>query len=388
MNNRQIDTLLDKLASGGYSPAEEQQGRAFIHRYHMEGPSGLTDEDFLEAETEMWTAIEKAGRPKVRRMPLWKPAIAAAVAVIMFGAGLFYFNRAGEADLQTGSYANDIAPGKQGATLTLANGKKIRLSDAVNGELAKEAGVVITKSAGGQLVYEIKERSKESNAINALSTAAGETYQVRLPDGSLVTLNAVSSLAYPANFTALKQRRVKLSGEGYFEIAKDKHHPFVVESRGQEVEVLGTHFNIYAYPDEASTRTTLLEGSVRIAASALPGVVSGSGRNREDITLKPGQQAEYENGRMTVNEVNAEGEVAWKEGYFRFNNESLEEVISRIARWYNIKVLYEDQSVKQKVILGSVSRYAELSKVIRVLERTDVAIFKLEGRTLKISKKK
>ncbi|RZM04132.1 MAG: hypothetical protein EOO88_56140, partial [Pedobacter sp.] len=226
---------------------------------------------------------EERNRPVVSR--LWpRIGIAAAAAIIIVvGAGVFYFNQKPTALPQDQLVANDIAPGTQGATLTLANGKKIKLTNAANGELAEEAGVIITKSANGQLIYsvsnlspsgrvgEAREGSKsnqpslsegtslpegERNVMNTLSTDNGETYQLRLPDGSLVALNATSSLEYPANFNGKKERRVKLTGEGYFEVAKDKAHPFIVKTAEQEVEVLGTHFNVNAYADEKAIATT------------------------------------------------------------------------------------------------------------------------------------
>ncbi|SMC56481.1 FecR family protein [Pedobacter nyackensis] len=303
---------------------------------------------------------------------LW-PRIAAAAAIILaIGVGVFfYMNQSVKETVQSAAYVNDIDPGKQGATLTLANGKKIKLADAANGEIAQEAGITVTKTADGQLVYAIKETNNDLNKINTLSTAKGETYKLRLPDGSLVWLNAASSLTYSANLKERGKRRVRLDGEAYFEIARDNAHPFVVESKGQQVEVLGTHFNVNAYKDEVIARTTLLEGSVNINGKI----------------LKPNQQAELSAIGIKIRDVDAQDAIAWKEGYFTYNGETLSEIMKQVARWYDVEVIFEDAGLKEKTFLGSIGRFEQISKVLNMLSRTEVASFTIEGKTIKIKKK-
>lgn len=306
---------------------------------------------------------------------LWPRIAVAASIILVIGAGVFFYtNRPATETVQTDTYANDVAPGKQGATLTLANGKKIRLTDAVNGELAKEAGVVITKSVNGQLVYEIKDAERESNNINVLSTAQGETYQVRLPDGSLVWLNAASSLTYSAALNERGQRRVRLDGEGYFEIAKDKAHPFIVQTDKQEVEVLGTHFNINAYKDEGGVKTTLLEGSVKIS----------SGQNKQ--ILKPGYQAINSGNAIKVSEVDTENITDWKNGDFYLDRIDFKSAMRKIERWYNVEVVY-DASVPDNMETGGwISRNKSLSQVLSFIESSGLVHFKIEGRKVYVSK--
>lgn len=301
---------------------------------------------------------------------LWPRIAAAAAIIIAVGAGLFYFNQRPTIAEQNHIVKNDIPPGHQGATLTLANGKKIKLADAVNGQLAKEAGVVITKSANDQLVYEIKETGTEpTNKINILSTAKGETYQVRLPDGTLVSLNAASSLEYPANFNSLKERRVKLTGEGYFEVAKDKAHPFVVTTSKQEVEVLGTHFNINSYRDEPVSKTTLLEGSVRV---------------NDNTILKPGEQANVlPDAKVEVAIVDVTKVVAWKNGRFMFENESIESIMRKLARWYNVEVIFQDD-VRDIPFTAFISRSDNISKILNKITYTQNIHFKIEGRRITV----
>jgi ferric-dicitrate binding protein FerR (iron transport regulator) len=313
--------------------------------------------------------------PRVTRITLWpRIAIAAAIATILFGAGLFFYSNNKQASNDTVAFKNDVAPGRQGATLTLANGAKIRLTDAKNGELARQSGVIITKSANGQLVYEIKENSAESRSVNTLTTAKGETYQVRLPDGSLVWLNAASSLSYPANFIGDKNRRVKLDGEGYFEIAKDKAHPFIVESNNQEVEVLGTHFNVNAYSNESSTNTTLLEGSVKISAG-----------NKQQI-LKPGEQGINSGNGIQVSQANIDNITDWKDGDFYLDRIDFKQAMRKIARWYDVELIYDADVPATLESGGWISRTNNLSAVLRSIEKTGQVHFKIEGRKVYISK--
>jgi hypothetical protein len=334
----------------------------------------------LERDVQIFEAIvlEPQGDKKVRR--LWpRIAVAAAVATLIFGAGLFYYsNQNVKTDQPAAVVAGDVAPGKVGATLTLASGRKIVLSEAVDGELAKEAGVLISKSKDGKLVYELVEGSGDANKINVLSTSRGETYDLRLPDGSLVALNAASSLSYPANFTRNKERRVELTGEGYFEVAKDKLHPFVVSTAGQEVEVLGTHFNVNAYSDEAAVTTTLLEGSVKVHASAETGLSASA-------VLKPGEQSSLDDNTIKVASIDTELAVAWKNNNFMFEASDIKSVMRVVERWYNVEVKYEGALPTEK-FGGAVSRFDNISSVLKILESTGGAHFKVEGRTVTVTR--
>lgn len=187
-------------------------------------------------------------------------------------------------------------------------------------------------------------------------------------------LNAQSSLKYPTSFANTAKREVALSGEGYFEVAKDKLHPFIVATDKQRVEVLGTHFNISSYPDEENIRTTLLEGSVK--------VVSGSSKS----LLVPNQQASMGKDGLKVREVNVDEVVSWKNGMFAFSDLPLEEIMKKIARWYNVEVVYEQGVNKAEAYGGSVSRYDNVSRVLSKLELTGSVHFKVEGRRIIVTK--
>jgi ferric-dicitrate binding protein FerR (iron transport regulator) len=327
----------------------------------------------IDVESDLITVRAKLGpdpttdRQSTGKHKLWRYGIAAAVATIIFGAGLLYFKK----QQQT---SPEIAPGKQGATLTLANGKKIRLGEVSDGKLANESGVEISKLANGQLIYEIKENSAESVKINTLTTAKGETYRVRLPDGSLVYLNAASSLTYSSALNERGKRSVRLDGEGYFEVSKDKKHPFVVETRGQSIEVLGTHFNVNAYKDEPQIATTLLEGSVK---------VSVKGKTQ---LIRPGQQVVNYGGRLQVNEVSLDDITDWKEGDFFLNHVDFKTAMRKIARWYDVVIVYDEAVPEDLESGGWMSRRNNLSTVLKAIEDTGLARFRIEGKTVHVFK--
>ncbi|RYZ46238.1 MAG: DUF4974 domain-containing protein, partial [Sphingobacteriales bacterium] len=301
-----------------------------------------------------------------RKIRLW-PRIAvaaAAMAVITIGVWLYYTPRHPDAGQEPGSaqYANDIAPGKNTATLTLPNGQTIELSDAKTGVVIDASKITYndntvvstgdpsSRTEGRDLSSGGKDLSglRDDELLTA-STPRGGTYQVTLPDGTRVWLNADSKLEFPSSFVNSKTRFVRLQGEAYFEVAKlsrasntsstslrggTTKQSFIVETEGQQVEVLGTHFNINSYADEGKTSTTLLEGSVKIS-------VLENGKIGKGQLLKPNQQSVLNNGKIIVKPVETSYAIAWKEGYFMFNSEPLETAMNKIARWYNLTIQYD-----------------------------------------------
>ncbi len=298
----------------------------------------------------------------------------AAAIVIIFGAGLFYFRQEPTKQNLVNDIRNDIAPGKNAATLTLDNGKRILLSAAAKGQLAREAGIVITKTSDGQVTYSVQDQEHLAGAkINTLSTSIGETYRLRLPDQSEVWLNASSSIKFPASFTGHQQREVELSGEAYFEIAKDKAHPFIVKTDQQEIQVLGTHFNINNYGDKNSTITTLLEGSLRVLNAV-----------KTSKVIKPGEQSAVgRNGGIIISRADVKQTMAWKNGYFRFREERIDHIMVEISRWYNIEVNYQGELSTEK-FNGNISRYKNISEVLNMLSYSNAVKFKVEGRRVTV----
>ncbi|MEJ2880416.1 FecR family protein [Pedobacter sp. GR22-6] len=386
MTQEQIDLLSQKIADQSISDEELQEYYSWLisdDQLPLEVSNAVSKEElqkriYLNIATK---ANFKLIEPK-KQTQLWPKivAIAAAVATIVVGAYFFNYHKDSQ-NTQNISSTNDVAPGKQGATLTLANGKKIRLSDAANGELARQAGVKVTKLASGQLVYELESSSAVGTdlaAVNTLSTAKGETYRLRLPDGSLVWLNAASSLTYSAGLLEGGVRKIKLAGEGYFEVAKDKEHPFVVSTGKQDIEVLGTHFNVNSYTDEQVVRTTLLEGSVRLNAF-------GSQGERKGLVLKPGQQALMWDDRFLLKEIDPDVAVAWVNNKFIFEDTDVRTIMRMLERWYNVEVIYQGP-VPTDNLGGSVSRFDNISSVLKILEAAGDIHFRLEGRKLYVSK--
>lgn len=311
-------------------------------------------------------AVDKPTRsPKRILMKSLKWAAAAVVFIVFSFAAYLSLQKKKEH-----VFATDVAPGKNKAILTLADGKKISLSDAMNGDIAKEAGFSITKTADGQLVYNVAgSENVNDSRLNTISTPNGGEWQIQLPDGSMVWLNAASSIQYSLNIGTAKQRVVKLDGEAYFEVAKNATHPFIVETDKQSVEVLGTHFNINSYKDERLTKTTLLEGSVRVSHNI----------TNESEVLKPGEQSFVSVSGMDIKEVNVDEAIAWKNGYFMFNNERQESILRKVARWYNVEIEYADADAKEVMYYGTVSRFEKISKVLRKFEQTGEVRFDIKG---------
>lgn len=372
MENKSIKYLLEKLQSGTLDSREEEAVKLWLHDLNMKGDSGVSDEELEEVNNEMWLAIQSRRQQK-RSVKLWPRIAAAASIIICIGFAIHFYSSSPSKKVH--EYASDIKPGDNKAYLILADGKRIPLNDAANGEIAVQNGVKISKVSAGELVYEVPATKMDNTQINTVETPRGGQFQVRLPDGTKVWLNAASSLKYPASFANVAKRKVELNGEAYFEVAKDKEHPFIVETNKQEVEVLGTHFNINCYADEPTTQTTLLEGSVKVSTNS-----------KDFRILKPGEQSSISNADISVTQVNTDEATAWKNGYFMFNNESQEMVMRKLARWYDVEVEYVDPSTRNIKYYGIVSRFENISKVLNKLEQTSDVRFDIIGKKIKVYK--
>lgn len=369
--------LLDKLKAGTLTEEERAQLDAWYND-HASSSSPLMDEEvFRRKMSELDSAFPFHQKRQSRRLSLWpRIAAAAAILVVLFGAGLWFFGGR-PTDVSTGQLAGDIAPGKNGATLTLADGRKILINDALAGNVAEETGVRISKTEDGEITYEVLDAGSNALAYNTLTTTRGEQTKVRLPDGTLVFLNAESSLRYPNSFAKMEKRTVFLTGEGFFEVAKDKAHPFIVDTKGQSVEVLGTHFNINAYENSSAIKTTLLEGSVRI--SELSSKISK--------TLKPGQQAKVTNNLIDIAEVEVDDAVAWKNGKLIYDWETLDMIMADVSRWYNVDVIFKDDSIKKEEFFISVNRWDKVSKLLKVIEKTKGVVFEIKGNQITVDRR-
>lgn len=304
------------------------------------------------------------GRLKVR----WAVRIAVAASLIMMiSAGLWFYNNSNKAPQENLLTQSDIAPGKNIAILSFSNGKSIQLSDRKKGVRINAQQLKYNDGSAVDLSASL-EMAAKNEPITA-TTPKGGTYQLTLSDGTHVWLNADSKLVFPSKFSG-NNRTVSLTGEAYFEVAKNKAKPFIVNSGKSRIEVLGTHFNIMAYKDEAASLITLLEGAVKINSGTA------------NTLLKPGQQAEISSAApssiMLNNDIDTEQVIAWKNGYFMFANESVEGIMRKISRWYNVDIVYQD-NLQDKALWGTVSRFTNVSEVLKRLELTGVVHFKIDN---------
>lgn len=267
----------------------------------------------------------------------------------------------------TSQTTNDVPPGGDKATLTLANGRQINLDSLLGAESFRQGSSLVTNK-NGQLAYNL-EKNPIDVVFNTLTTPRGGQYQITLSDGSKAWLNAESSIYFPTSFIG-NERRVRITGEVYFEIEKNADMPFKVEVGQVEVRVLGTHFNVNAYNSRDAIKTTLIEGSVEVISE------------KEKLMLKPGQQAQVTSngGTNAIENVNIDEVMAWKAGFFQFNNADIETVMQQIARWYDVEVLYDGKVTK--LFGGSIPRDMSASNVFKALELTGGVHFKIEGRTV------
>lgn len=315
------------------------------------------------------TDVQLHERP-VRRLFTLSRMVAAAIILLCITAGVYYWFMARPASkiVTTGNprYKNDITPGRNGALLTLSNGAQIQLDSAGNGNIAQEGNINIIK-IDSQLSYTVGAGVNATNLYNTVKTAKGNQYQLQLPDGSKVWLNAESGIRFPVTFGG-KERRVEITGEAYFNVKHNSRQPFVVAVNGFEVHDLGTQFNVNAYTNETAVRTTLVEGKVSIEHGGA-------------TILKPGEQAEVnEKGRVKVlKDVDVEAAVAWKNGRFMFDNNNIQSVMRQLERWYNIEVVYAG-NVSTEEFVGGVSRFGNISEVLKMLEKTGTVSFEIEGR--------
>jgi transmembrane sensor len=299
--------------------------------------------------------------------------------VIIFAVSglLFFRNNSANTSVSRSATAgvikqNDVAPGANKAILTLASGKKVILNSVTNGTIAQHGGIVVKKLADAKLQYVIQGSQVADIANNTISTPRGGQYQIVLADGTKVWLNAASSLKFPTAFKG-KERIVELIGEAYFEVAKNKDMPFTVKFNNTQVQVLGTHFDIMAYPDETETKTTLVEGSVRVS------------NNTDMQMLKPGQQAiAAKNGRMQVVEANIEEALAWKNGYFIFRNADLRQIMKQAERWYDVDVVYNGD-IQSRTFGGRISKYKNISELLKNLELAGNIHFNVNGNKVTIT---
>lgn len=380
LNQRDKTYSISEIAYKWQKGTATQEEKVFYEQWY----SSFNDEEldlretgyagFDELEKSLYSKIsagledEKIKPLKSKLFPIWFTS-AAAILMVVFGY-LAYQSGWMNLLIAPGKTKTEILPGTNMATLKLSNGKILQLSssklglkiDSADLEYIDGSGIALDKTSAVTKEMEIR-------------TPNGGTYQVELPDGTKVWLNASSSILLAANFSSNPERRLKLQGEAYFEVAKvntsvhgvKQRKPFIITVNNKSIEVLGTHFNVRAYTNETSLKTTLLEGSVR--------VVDGNTTKK----LVPGEQATALNGLINVNKVDVEEAIAWKNGNFQFTNMGIEPIMQDIARWYNVEVVYNGPVTKES-FGGAISRNKPLHDVLSSIEETGGVHFKIEGR--------
>lgn len=364
-DDEQYGALLDELLEAAF------QRKEFIE-------SG--DYDLQAVFQELLTRIQEQEGPETPVVPIYRRpvrlgrriAAAAAIFVVLAGTGYLILQKRPGSDVLVGHVrrlADDALPGGNKAVLTLSNGSTIMLDSAHAGAIALQGNTRIVKTDSGRLAYSSTASGKTEVVYNTLRTPRGGQYQLDLPDGSTVWLNAASSIRYPVSFSG-KDREVEVRGEVYVEVAKDAARPFRVKIDDEAVvEVLGTEFNINAYADEGAVKTTLLEGSVRVVAGK---------DNGDGAVLKPGQQARLVAGAgkgggsiHVISGVDVEEVIAWKNGRFEFDHTDVPTIMRQVSRWYDVDVGYEADYSGAR-FSGGINRNLNLSNVLQMLDKSGI----------------
>ncbi len=377
---------INKYLKGTATAEEAEQVNLWYGSFNDEEVEVHSDRQDMKTDIDarlkarLQEAIDRsyAGEAKIvplRRPWLTKAAAAAAIIFIISTGTYFFLHRS--ADIQVAEKVNPLKADslrfQNKVVLSLQDGSKISLTDAAIGEVIKQDGFTITKTADEQLIYELLNSTGSNEAItafNTIETPNGSQVQVTFPDGSKVRINAASTLHFPVHFSD-GEFNTDLNGEAYFEITPNRSRKFRVRSGMQITEVLGTRFNVRAYRDEPSTITTLLEGSIRITDL----------RNNKSQLIKPGQQAAWSE-TLRVSDIDAEEAIAWTEGYFHFSNAGIKTVMGELERWYGIKVRYEGGLTTQK-FEGSIDKKLSLQQVLGILEKSEVH-FKVRGQEVTV----
>ncbi len=358
-----IIRLIEKAEQGKATPAEQAELDAFYDSFeHKPGyTDALGESDRTGYRERLFARIGQRLRPSQARRIHWA-YWAAAAAVLLVASVVGYFAVDRQESPVDNLAATQILPGGNRATLALADGRTIALSEA-------QAGIVVADGItylDGSAVLGHNPLTSTPQLLT-LTTPKGGTYAVTLPDGSRVWLNSASTLKYPSRFEN-DERVVEIAGEGFFEIERDSKRPFKVRSERQEIEVLGTIFNVAAYADEEETRTTLVEGRVRVGSNHV---------------LRPGEQAITRGGTTTIAQVDTESATAWKDGYFVFDNEPLHSILRKVGRWYDVEIQYQDD-VQDLSFLGIIPRSERIQAVLTRLEKTGDVKFSIKGRRVDV----
>lgn len=379
MTFQEFKDLYERCTSGNCTPEEQKLFENYRDSFDLSDvPWMLRFGDQKAIEKQLKENLHKKLHKAEGNRIKWFYWSAAASILILAGVWLYAskYLTVKKDDLHNFAVGRDIKHGTDKAILILSDGRMLSLDDSRKGILTTENNVLIDKDNAARVVYK-NDGAKNSNStqtFNTMATPRGGKYELVLSDGTKVWLNAATSLRYPVNFAG-NERVVELSGEAYFEVAHNKAKPFRVLSNGQVVQVLGTHFNINAYADEDAIKTTLLEGSVSVFGSKF-----SSSPENSTLIIKPNEQATFKNDHFSKSTVDAEDVIAWKNGFILFKNADIKYIMRQIARWYDVKVVYQGQ-ITDDTYSGEISRNADLAEVIKALKLNDINL-KVSERTV------
>jgi transmembrane sensor len=396
MNELRLTYLYRQYISNRSSAEELQELEVLLKNMANEDAiSGLLDttwddldilnaKDISQDQADLiYNSIVKSKPQEKTTYKFWVIRIAATILLCLSIGLIIYRTYTPQSQQKTATNTTrpkvqDFMPGKNKAVLTLSNGTEVVLDDTQSGKIANQGGVVISKLNDGQIAYTSADAGQKStssaNQLNTLTIPKGGQYQLTLPDGTIVYLNSASSLTYPAKFAG-SERKVTLSGEAYFEVAKNPKMPFIVNvNNKQQIQVLGTHFNIEAYNDEPVINTTLVEGSVKILY-----------KNKQTL-LKPGQVAINNMGAdLDVKPADIDEAMAWKNGLFIFNNENITTVMKKISRWYDVEVVFKG-NMENVNFLGNYSRTKSLASLLKNIQLMEDVNISIEGRRITVTR--
>ena len=371
MENKDAIELLKKYQAGKCTEKEKALLETWYLHRGSENEMDMPVDALERLLDEVWESLPVHQPAKTNVRPFYIIRAAAASVLLLLSVGAYFLLKTPER--QQIVRHDQIVPGGNKAVLTLANGRQIMLTDAKNGTVAQQGGTMVSKTANGQVTYNVSTTGNSVEVVyNVMTTPRGGTWMLTLADGTKVWLNSISSIKYPTAFTG-KERNVEITGEAYFEVAHNRDKPFHVTAGGQRIEVLGTHFNINAYPEEAAVKTTLLEGSVKLVKSLAGSAV-------ESVILKPGQQAQVAAQIKVIKHADTDQVMAWKNGLFSFEKVSLQEVLRQLSRWYDVDVVYNG-NIEPRKFGGEIGRDLNLSEVLDGLKASGVH-FSVQGRRL------
>jgi len=406
MDKDEIYDLLDRYTRGETSQEEATQLEFWFHRVSATSHYRLTDvrKEQLLAEmrkhifqqihpplgakisADSQTRLTKATAPRLHPKFLWGKInpltkyITAAVLLIAVIVSLLWIVRSSDF---RGYWAYDAAvdyhqaPDSLGKTavLTTADGKKLVLDSKIPEKQFQLEQEGMIRQEKGTLIYadNLQTNATDTEQYNSLAVPFRSQFQLILSDGTKVWLNSGSTLRYPSHFKGT-ERRVELQGEAYFEVAKSKDKRFLVVARHQTIEVMGTKFNVNSYADEPYTQTTLLEGKVKVSYG------------QQQLILKPNEQAVTQGTGLRKYSANAQSIISWKDGYFFFDNETMEQAMQKIARWYGLEVQYRDPDLRYETIFATLNKYSNVQDVLHIIQRAGVVNFALKGNTIYVNK--